>query len=125
MANAFQASRTWLTTTVFLSMSAVATYYMRIGPASSASGDYFAQILEPEPFMFPDSGVLLRRTYTGIDAIDTFLSFLVAAFLPGASGENKAFQLQQIHFLFSFLPVIAVWSVEAARKVSFWKVISL
>ncbi|KAK5162735.1 uncharacterized protein LTR77_011218 [Saxophila tyrrhenica] len=108
----------------FVGLAVLATYYMRLSPPSNAAGGFFALITEPKPFVFPETDIVLRRTYTGLGPVDMFLSFLVAAFLPGAAGIDRAFQLQQIHFLFSFLPVITVWSVEAARKGSGWKMIS-
>lgn len=102
---------------VLLALSATATYYMRLNhSAGLAVGEHFTTLAQTENFIFPDSEIVLRRSYTGIAAVDTGLSFLVAAFLPGASGLNKAFQLQQAHFLFSFMPVLAILSVEASRE---------
>lgn len=65
--------------------------------------------------VFPGSDVRLRTVYTGISTIDYGLRFLVAAFLPGAAGWDKNSQIQQIYFLLSFFPIIALWSVEAGR----------
>ena len=109
----FHNFRLWLAASTFLALSAVAFYYMRIGPATTSAGGYLERILQPAPFIFPGSKIVLRRDYTGLSQIDAGLSFLVAAFTPGASGLNKASQLQQIHFLYSFTTVISTWSVES------------
>lgn len=109
------ASRTWLASLLLLGLAAAATYYMRLGPAATAVGADFEKIMTNEHFVFPNSDIVLRRSYTGIDVLDQGLTFLVAAFLPGAAGINRAFQIQQIYFLFSFAPILGVWSIEAAR----------
>ncbi len=122
----FPAARQWLATTLFLVMSAIAAYYMHGShPATRTVGTSLAKLSESTTFVFPDSTIELRRTYTGLAPVDAGLSFLVAAFMTGVRGLNDAFRLQQIHFLFSFLPVLTVWSVESARKGSAWAAISL
>lgn len=108
-------SRQWLMCSIFLGFSLVAAYYMRFSSPAEAVGSVMEDVLRPEPFIFPEKAIELRRDYCGIKAIDFPLSFLVAAFLPGADGWNKPFQLQQAYFLFSFFPVLAVFNVEAGR----------
>jgi hypothetical protein len=110
--------------TLFLFASAVAHYYMHMGPAAIAATDSFTIVAEAKEFYFPDNSFLLRRNYTGVHAIDMGLSFLVAAFLPGAAGWDRNFQLLQAYFLFSFFSLIAVWSVEACRTRNKGRVIS-
>ncbi|PVH78698.1 hypothetical protein DL98DRAFT_421668 [Cadophora sp. DSE1049] len=65
---------------------------------------------------FPDNDQTLRTKYTGIASLDYGLGFLVAAFLPGASGWDLNAQVQQIYFFVSFFPIVSIWSVEAGRK---------
>lgn len=111
----FPASRQWLASLTLIVLAGAATYYMRLGPASTAAGTYFEQVINNDHFVFANSDIALRQTYTGIVALDKGLSVLVAAFLPGAAGLNKASQFQQVYFLLLVAPLIGSWSVEAAR----------
>lgn len=108
----------------FLAASAFALRHMVFGPAAVAANDDFAVIAQNEDYHFSANGVKLRRGYTGIRALDSGLSFLVAAFLPGAAGWDRNFQLLQAYFLFSFFSVLAIWSIEAARTRNKSRVIS-
>lgn len=108
----------WLYYSSYFVLSAVGLYYMRIGSVSQLTG----QKLEP---FFANSGtfaypghpnVAIRRHYTGIEGLDSFLGMLVTAFLAGPAGFQKHIQLQQVNFLFNFAPVLAVMSIEAVRS---------
>jgi hypothetical protein len=99
---------------------------VRWSEASTLAGRYLDEILAKEPFFFADSEhTPLRQQYTGIESLDIGLSFFVAVFLPGAAGFDAAYQIQQIYFMLSLVPLLAVMSVEAGRTCNGWAVISL
>jgi hypothetical protein len=62
------------------------------------------------------NGTPIKKSYTGLFALDEGLSFLVTAFLPGAAGWNEAFYWQQFHFLIQLTVAIAIMNVEACRE---------
>ncbi len=105
--------RTWSMTFTYVTLAALALYGMRIMPQAEFGIDKYMETVT-KAGVFPN-GVPLRQKYTAIPAVDFGLSFLVAAFIDGASGWDSAFQLQQIYFLFSFFAVISIWEVEACR----------
>ncbi|KAI1118574.1 hypothetical protein F5Y14DRAFT_398942 [Nemania sp. NC0429] len=61
------------------------------------------------------NGMPMRTRYTGIDAVDQGMLFLVAAFAAGPLAWDEGVRLHQLHFLVQFFAVIAVWNVEACR----------
>jgi len=99
---------------VFLGFAAIATYEMRYKTTTLGLGDMMQDIVAASEFK-EHGNVPLRQHYTGIAAVDEVLKFLVVAFMSGAGGWDKGIQVQQAHFLFSFLSIVAVQSVEAAR----------
>ncbi|ETN46470.1 uncharacterized protein HMPREF1541_00655 [Cyphellophora europaea CBS 101466] len=110
----------WSLTIVYCGLSAVALYYIRLGPTSTAVGKHFEKIYEGAEKPFPGRDTVLRRHYTGIKACDEFASMLVAAFLNGPAGWVEGIRLQQAYFLLSFTAVLAAMSVESARKRNTW-----
>ena len=112
---------------MFLALAGIATYYMRIGPASQAAGKYFEAVMEGGEYRWPEADHVLRRHYTGIPSVDFALSFLVAAFYPGVrgAGMNGAFEQQEPYFLMQFASILAVFSVEAGRTRNYLTVMSL
>lgn len=98
----------------FISLSALAVKEMRLSDAAAAVNDHMPAVVGSR--IFPDKKHHLREHYTGIASLDYGLQFLVAAFLPGAAGWDKGFQIQQIYFLVSFFAIIVTLSVEAGRK---------
>jgi len=62
------------------------------------------------------NGLPLKTNYTGVMPVDSLLSMLVAAFIPGSAGLSRPFQLQQIYFLAQFSAVIFVNTVESHRS---------
>jgi hypothetical protein len=98
----------------FITLSILALKEMRLSTTASAvSAPMEAAV---NSLAFPDTKYSLREKYTGIEPLDLGLRYLVAAFLPGVAGWDKEFQIQQIYFLVSFFPIIAIQSAEAGRK---------
>ncbi|KAK7894825.1 hypothetical protein LTR67_005564 [Exophiala xenobiotica] len=104
----------WLAAGVFILLSMLATYYMRVATNLAGIGEKMEYINQIKSF--PDNGVPLRTTYTGIGPLDTFFSFLVSAFLPGAAGWDRGFYVLQSYFLVSFFPIVTIISIESCRK---------
>jgi hypothetical protein len=98
----------------FLSLSILAAKEMRLSEAASAISEPNEAVVNS--LAFPDNKYRLQKTYVGIAPLDFGLRFLVVAFLPGVAGWDRGFQIQQMYFLVSFFPIIAIWSVEAGRK---------
>ena len=107
---------------VFLSLSAVAVYYMRIVPDQFGVSDSFTAIIASGKHQ---NGIPLRTEYSGIGRLDQGLAFLVVAFMPAAAEFDRAFYLQALHFLVVFFPAVAIWAVESCRKRNEWTMISL
>jgi hypothetical protein len=123
---ALPAARQWIASAAYILLTALGVHYVRWSEASTLARRYLDEILAKEPFFFADSDrTLLRQQYTGIELLDIGLSFFVAVFLPGAAGFDAAYQIQQIYFMFSLVPLLAVMSVEAGRTYNGWTVISL
>jgi hypothetical protein len=119
-------SRGWpglVATVSFLSLSLLALKEMRLSPAAAAVSDPLEAAVRS--LTIPHTKHRLRDKYTGIRPLDFGLRFLVTAFLPGVAGWDRGFQAQQIYFLVSFFPIIAIWSVEAGRERSSGKLTSL
>lgn len=103
-----------LFTLLFLFLSLLATYSMRLSlPVTAVSLPLETAV---RTLRFPSTNFPLRERYTGILPLDFGLRFLVTAFLPGVGGWDPKFQIQQLYFLLSFWPVIAIWSIEAGRR---------
>ncbi|KIX06405.1 uncharacterized protein Z518_04381 [Rhinocladiella mackenziei CBS 650.93] len=104
----------WLIAGIFLLLSLLATYLLRVMPITSGVSEKMEYIAKTA--RFPEQGIPLRTTYTRIPPLDKGLSFLVAAFLHGAAGWDRGFYVLQVYFLISFFPVIAIWTVESCRR---------
>ncbi|KAH7142131.1 FAD-binding domain-containing protein [Dactylonectria macrodidyma] len=78
-------------------------------------GDHLGEILETGTFSF-DTEFPLKRKYIGIKAIDDYLVFLAAAYMPGLNNWDQNFGMLQMYFLGMLIQPIAVWSIEAYRK---------
>ena len=110
-------SRGWkgyAATGFFITMSLIALKEMRLSDVAMSVSKPMEDVTTT--LKFPDHDQTLRTKYTGIPSLDYGLGFLVAAFLPGASGWNSNALVQQIYFLVSFFPIISISSVEAGRK---------
>ena len=104
----------WLAAGVFILLSMLATYYMRVATNLAGVGEKMEYINQIKSF--PDNGIPLRTIYTGIGPLDTFFSFLVSAFLSGAAGWDRGFYVLQSYFLVSFFPIVTIFSIESCRK---------
>ena len=107
----------------YLALSAIAVYYMRIVPDSFNVSDQMMQIIDSGKFT--QTGMRLRREYTGISSLDYGLSFLVVAFTPAAASFDEGAYWQALHFLVSFYPVVSIWAIESCRKGNDWALVSL
>jgi hypothetical protein len=107
-------SRSWPAILIFLSLSVFGLKEMHLSKPAVAVRQPLQAVVES--LVFPDQEIELRETYTGIPALDLVFRKLAAVFLPGVAGWDKSLQIQQIYFLFSFFPIVAVLSVEAGRK---------
>jgi hypothetical protein len=110
---------------LYLCLSAVALYYMRLGPVSKSTGVHLETLIAGTAvnFTYPGRNLAIRQHYTGVKGIDGFLSVLVTAFLAGPMGFKKHIQLQQMNFLASWTAVLVVWSVESVRRRNGWSLI--
>ena len=120
-------SRPLLFGSIYALISAVAFYYMRLGPTGQLTGKYLEPLMANaiSGFTYPGRKEVIRQVYTGIHAVDGLLSMLVSAFLAGPAGWSRHIQLQQINFLLSWTSVLVVWSVESARTKNRWALIAL
>ncbi|KAI1826521.1 hypothetical protein F4861DRAFT_87543 [Xylaria intraflava] len=98
---------------IFIAASAYSAWAMRIDTAINGIPVNFVEQVEARTY--PD-GTPMRTHYTGIEAIDSALLFLVASFIAGPLSWDKGVRMQQQHFLVQFFAVVAVWNVEACRK---------
>ncbi|KAK0104927.1 hypothetical protein ONS95_005190 [Cadophora gregata] len=110
-------SRGWkghAATSFFIAMSLIALKEMRLSDVALSVSKPMEDVVTTRKF--PNNDQLLRTKYTGIASLDYGLGFLVAAFLPGASGWDMNAYVQQIYFLVSFFSIISISSIEAGRK---------
>lgn len=107
---------------IFAVASAVAAWLMRIETGMKGIPVNFVEQVEARTY---PTGMPMRTRYTGIEAVDSALLFLVAAFVAGPLGWDNGVRLQQLHFLVQFFGVIAVWNIEACRQRHAWKLVSL
>ncbi|KAI0911243.1 hypothetical protein F4823DRAFT_586459 [Ustulina deusta] len=106
---------------IFAVASAVAAWLMRIETGMKGIPVNFVEQVEARTY---PTGMPMRTRYTGIEAVDSALLFLVAAFVAGPLGWDHGVRLQQLHFLVQFFGVIAVWNIEACRQRHAWKLVS-
>ena len=115
-----------LVATLLVLLSLLATWEIRVVPEKVGLSEAM-QAIQSSGGFFETTGnqVPLRSRYTGIEAIDVGLGFLVSAFLPAAAGWDRGHQLFQGYFLASFYAIVSVWSVEAGRVKNKGALISL
>jgi hypothetical protein len=109
--------------TIYITLAALAAYYMKVYPESFNLNDRFMQHVTSG--VFPQNGEKLRQIYTGIPQLDFALSFLVAAFTPGIARWDEGFWLLDMHFLFNCSPLFAIWAVESYRERNRGSILSL
>ncbi|KAI0189170.1 hypothetical protein EV127DRAFT_433074 [Xylaria flabelliformis] len=107
--------------TILAVSAAAAAWLMRIETGIKGIPVDFVENVEAR--VYPD-GMPMRTRYTGIEAVDNGLLFLVAAFVAGPLAWDEGVRLHQLHFLVQFFAVIAVWNVEACRARHSWKLVS-
>lgn len=105
----------WYFMAFYLAIAALVHYGMWIHSAHYNLGGHVASILTTGKFL-DDPTFPLKRTYTGIAAIDNYLVFLAAAYMPGLKNWDQNFGTLQMYFLGMLVAPIAIWSVESFRK---------
>ncbi|KAI0972360.1 hypothetical protein F4678DRAFT_430096 [Xylaria arbuscula] len=106
---------------IFAVASVLAGWLMRVETGMKGIPLNFVENVEARTY---PNGMPMRTRYTGIEAVDSALLFLVAAFVAGPLGWDDGVRLQQLHFLVQFFGVIAVWNIEACRSRHAWKLVS-
>ncbi|TGJ80974.1 hypothetical protein E0Z10_g7794 [Xylaria hypoxylon] len=106
---------------IFAVASVGAAWLMRVETGIKGIPVNFVEQVEARTY---PNGMPMRTHYTGIEAVDSGLLFLVAAFVAGPLGWDEGVRLQQLHFLVQFFGVIAVWNIEACRSRHSWKLVS-
>ncbi|EXJ84881.1 hypothetical protein A1O3_05556 [Capronia epimyces CBS 606.96] len=105
----------WYFIGFYLLVAALVHYGMWIRSAHYGLGDHLGGIIQTGKF--PDDPAFpLKRTYIGIKAIDDYLVFLAAAYMPGLNNWDQNFGTLQMYFLGSLVQPITIWSIEAYRK---------
>ncbi|KAH6977419.1 hypothetical protein BKA56DRAFT_674234 [Ilyonectria sp. MPI-CAGE-AT-0026] len=105
----------WVLIVFYLTCAALVHYGMWVQSGSWGLGTQFGQIISTGSF--PDDPTFpLKRTYVGIPAIDDYLVFLAAAYMPGLCSWNKRFGTLQMYFLGHLIQPIAIWTIEAFRS---------
>jgi hypothetical protein len=115
----------WAFILIYVGLSIAGVCCLQLSRATEIINVDLDNVFKGGVWYFPGTNVVLRRQYLGIGPLDFAASFLVAVFTHGAAGWTKGIKLQQGYFLLQFLPVIAVWAIESARKRNSWALISL
>jgi len=105
----------WYFIAFYLLIAGLVHYGMWIRSADYGLGTHLQSILSTGTFS-DNPGFPLKRGYVGIKAIDDYLVFLAAAYMPGLNNWDENFGTLQMYFLGMLIQPIAVWSVEAFRK---------
>ncbi|KAK4167836.1 hypothetical protein QBC43DRAFT_310360 [Cladorrhinum sp. PSN259] len=100
---------------IFATLAVGGLWVMRVEPPLHAVPVNF-DVLVFEKRQQPD-GAPLRTRYTGLAWVDSLMTMLVGAFMPGVAGRNANPQvwLQQWYFLTQFFAVVCAWTIEAHR----------
>ncbi|PVH90855.1 FAD/NAD(P)-binding domain-containing protein [Periconia macrospinosa] len=73
---------------------------------------------------FADFDIPLKGAFIGYPAVDRKLRTMVVIFFPAITGLwSTAQRLQSIYFLASFLPLIAIFTIEGYRKRNSWSLL--
>lgn len=84
-------------------------------------------VLHPDIFQPGNTflGSPLKQSYTGIPAIDSFLSALVYCFSEPVAGASLSQYLQCVYFLINLLPAVFIMTVESYRNGNWLSPVSL
>lgn len=107
---------------IFAVASVAAGWLMRVETGIKGIPVDFVEQVQAKVYA---NGMPMRTRYTGVEAVDSGLLFLVAAFAAGPLAWDEGVRVHQLHFLVQFFAVIAVWNIEACRARNSWKLISL
>lgn len=107
---------------IFAVASVAAAWLMRVETGIKGIPVDFVEQVQARVYA---NGMPMRTRYTGVEAIDSGLLFLVTAFAAGPLVWDEGVRVHQLHFLVQFFAVIAVWNIEACRARNSWRLISL
>ena len=99
---------------IFTALSLLAFYAIHVASVQAGVSEKMERITTINAFT--EYQMPLRTTYTGFTPLDKGLSFLVAAFMNGASGWDAGFFVFLIYFLVSFFAIVVIWAVESCRE---------
>lgn len=105
----------WYFIGFYLLIAAIVHYGMWVRSAGYGLGSHLEAILSSGKFSY-DSHFTLKRSYIGIKAIDDYLVFLAAAYMPALNNWDQNFGILHMYFLGMLIQPIAIWTVEAFRK---------
>ncbi|KAJ0416307.1 hypothetical protein BJY00DRAFT_304207 [Aspergillus carlsbadensis] len=108
-------AKNWYFMGLYLAIGAVVYYGMWIQSAHFGIESHLGAALTTGKFEFDDN-FTLKRSYTGIAALDQYLVMLTAIFVPGLKSWDPNYWMLQLYFLGMLVQPVAVWTVEAFRK---------
>ncbi|KAF7541677.1 hypothetical protein G7054_g424 [Neopestalotiopsis clavispora] len=100
---------------LYLLVAAVVYYGMWVWSANWGLQEHLEPVLTTGNFTY-DTSFSLKRRYTGWKAIDDYLAFLAAIFVPGLKNWAPHFGMLQMYFLGMLIQPFTVWTVEAYRR---------
>jgi hypothetical protein len=105
----------WYFMAFYLAIAGLVHYGMWVWSAHYELGKHIGEAVTTGSYSY-DPSFTLKRTYIGIKAIDEYLVFLAAVFMPGLKNWDPHFSTLQMYFLGMLVQPIAVWTVEAFRR---------
>ncbi|KAJ3530542.1 hypothetical protein NM208_g9280 [Fusarium decemcellulare] len=105
----------WLLIAIYVGFAAVVYYGMWVLPEAWGLIPAMGEVLQTGTFKANSSFELLR-SYTGVSALDQYLTFLAVIFMPGLRAWSLSYRTLQVYFLGLIAQPIAIWTVESCRK---------
>ncbi|KAJ0415944.1 hypothetical protein BJY00DRAFT_317406 [Aspergillus carlsbadensis] len=105
----------WYIISFYLAIAVLVHYGMWVRSAHYGLGDHLGTVLSTGQFSY-DPSFSLKSTYIGIKALDDYLVFLAAAYMPALNNWETNFGMLHMYFLGMLVQPITVWAVEAFRK---------
>ncbi|KAJ3545706.1 hypothetical protein NM208_g2391 [Fusarium decemcellulare] len=105
----------WYFIAFYLAIAALVHYGMWNRSAYYGMGDHLEATLTTGKYTY-DPEFTLKRKYIGIKAIDDYLVFLAAVYMPGLKNWDPNFGMIQLYLLGMLVQPITAWSVEAYRR---------